>query len=201
MHKPVADASLLLHPASPSARLVVFVWELLWVTAAWRLGRWEGRPIFLPSARFSGMYHPLQFTTIRSLHMHDSEVAIIGLVKAASIDPVVVETGSKEDLHNNISWFACPLNNYRRRVTLIQPSSTSSERLRSLRFVPIEHEVIVHGIRREIGRDVHPFVLHPLCKRDDVIEQVFGPPTNDVRPGEPGEKFGISTVVGGCHKS
>ena len=44
------------------------------------------------------------------------------------------------------------------RSTLVQPTSTPNESIRSLRFVPTEHGVSVHGIWREFGRDIHSII-------------------------------------------
>ena len=55
---------------------------------------------------------------------------------------------------------------------LVQPSSALDERLRSLRLVPAKQTVSVHGIGREVGRDVHPVIFHSLRERDEIIDRV-----------------------------
>ena len=57
------------------------------------------------------------------------------------------------------------------------------------------------GVRREIGRDVHPIIPHPLGERNGIIEHNFSAPTSDIRPREPRKKFAtIFTIVGRYHK-
>ena len=79
---------------------------------------------------------------------------------------------------------------------LVQPSSALDERLRSLRLVPAKQRVIVHGIGREVGRDVHSVIFHPLRELDDIVDNVFSTSTHDIGSREPREEFGISVNVG-----
>ena len=66
--------------------------------------------------------------------------------------------------------------------------------------MPTKQRIGVNGIEREVGRDVHPVILHPLCERDDIVKQVFSASSHDIGSREPGEEFGVTVNVGWYHE-
>ena len=58
----------------------------------------------------------------------------------------------------------------------------------------------MHGIGREIGRDIHSVIFHHLRERDDVVNPQFSASTNDIGSREPREKLGTFVSVGLYHK-
>jgi len=85
-------------------------------------------------------------------------------------------------------------------VALVEPSSALDQRLRSLGLMPSEYGIIVHGIGREIGRNVYSIIPHPLGENNDIVESRFSTSSHDIRPRESGEKFSIFATAGRNHE-
>ena len=54
----------------------------------------------------------------------------------------------------------------------------------------------MHGIGREVGRNIHSITPHPLGERDDIVKSCFSASGHDIRPGKPREKLGFFASVG-----